>query len=78
MPVPDFKYFSLSFSASPQGERLSCQLSPTVIMTQKYKKITENNRSWKSWKKSTEKLVFNFRHLFWELNERNNRWNDRG
>ena len=77
MPVPDFKYFSLSFSASPQGERLSCQISPTVIMTQKYKKMTENNRSGEIVKNSTEKLVFNFRHLFWGVDERNNRWDDR-
>ena len=36
-------------------------------MTQKYKKMTENNRSWKIVKNSTEKLVFNFRHFWGEL-----------
>ena len=40
--------------------------------------MTENNRNGEIWKKSTEKLVFNFRHFLGGVDERNNRWNDRG
>ena len=36
-------------------------------MTQKYKKMTENNRSGEIRKNSTEKIVFNFHHFFFIL-----------